>query len=104
MSDEEVLQKVVKLRAVGLNTTAAEDHKALYVQLDVDRERLFTQINVNFLVKILLYSVTGSFLPSLTILHFLYYNKKDFFMEIYNETSLIHSKVYKHLTVVHRFH
>lgn len=38
MSDEEVLQKVVKLRAVGLNTTAAEDHKALYVQLDVDRK------------------------------------------------------------------
>lgn len=37
MSDEEVLQKVVKLRAVGLNTTAAEDHKALYVQVNVDR-------------------------------------------------------------------
>lgn len=82
MSDEEVLQKVVKLRAVGLNTTAAEDHKAVYVQEDedVDRERLFTQINVNFLVRILLYSVTGSFLPSLTILHFLSYNKKDFLL------------------------
>lgn len=80
MSDEEVLQKVVKLRAVGLNTTAAEDHKALYVHVDVDKERLFTQINVNFLVRILLYSVTGSFLPSLTILHFLSYNKKDFLL------------------------
>lgn len=82
MSDEEVLQKVVKLRAVGLNTTAAEDLKALYVhvQVDVDKERLFTQINVNFLVRILLYSVTGSFLPSLTILHFLSYNKKDFLL------------------------
>lgn len=42
MSDEDVLQKVVKLRAVGLNTTAAEDHKAVYVQVDVDRERLHT--------------------------------------------------------------
>lgn len=99
MSDEEVLQKVVKLRAVGLNTTAAEDHKALYVQLDVDRERLFTQINVNFLVRILLYSVTGSFLPSLTILH-LSYNKKDFLWIFIMEHLFIRSKVYKHLTVI----
>lgn len=38
MSDEEVLQKVVKLRAVGLNTTVADDHKAVYVQVDVDRK------------------------------------------------------------------
>lgn len=56
MSDEEVLQKVVKLRAVGLNTTAAEDHKALYVQVDVDREDFSHYTNVNFLVIILMYS------------------------------------------------
>lgn len=56
MSDEEVLQKVVKLRAVGLNTTAAEDHKALYVQVDVDREDFSHYINVNFLDIILMYS------------------------------------------------
>ena len=30
MSDEEVLQKVVKLRAVGLNTSTTEDQKTLY--------------------------------------------------------------------------
>lgn len=58
MSDEEVLQKVVKLRAVGLNTTAAEDHKALYVQVhvDVDREDFSHYTIVNFLVVILMYS------------------------------------------------
>ena len=48
MSDEEVLQKVVKLRAVGLNTSTTEDQKALYVYEDTNTIKIIHFLSVSF--------------------------------------------------------
>ena len=47
MSDEEVLQKVVKLRAVGLNTSTTEDQKALYVDEDTNTIKIIHFLSVS---------------------------------------------------------
>lgn len=46
MTDEEVLQKVVKLRAVGLNTSTTEDQKALYE--DTNTIKIIHFLSVSF--------------------------------------------------------